>query len=98
MQKHTPGPWEISGNSFDVMTSQTGHGIATVHNWNKKDGENNANARLIAAAPELLDLAKEALAQLEKMDFTLSANWNGSLKTNIRLLLSAAIAKAEGQG
>lgn len=70
-----------------------------------------ANARLIAAAPEtaaerdrlkeinkeLLDLAKEALNQLEEMDFSCSANWNGSLKTNVSLLLNAAIAKAEGR-
>ena len=76
-----------------------------LHNYSK------ANARLIAAAlktaaerdrlreinKELLDLAKEALNQLEKMDFSCSANWNGSLKTNVSLLLNAAIAKAEGR-
>jgi hypothetical protein len=51
----------------------------------------------VCHTPELLDLAKDALAQLEKMDFSLSANWNGSIKTNVALLLSHAIAKAEGR-
>jgi hypothetical protein len=39
-----------------------------------------------------VELLKEALSQLEKMDFTLSPNWNGSIKTNVALLLEGAIA------
>lgn len=95
MAKHTPGPWEFNP-VYDKMRNclvvDNAKGNIQVRTDNI-----TADARLIAAAPELLALAKEALAQLEKMDFTCSANWNGSLKTNIALLLNAAIAKAEGR-
>lgn len=46
--------------------------------------------------PEVVDLIQAALDQLEKMDFTCSPNWNGSLKTNASLLLACAISKALG--
>lgn len=44
-QKHTPGPWESCGVSIE---SQNGTYIAVLRSTN------SANARLIAAAPELL--------------------------------------------
>jgi len=47
--------------------------------------------------PEIIELTKEALNQTSKLDFTLSANWNGSIKTNIAQLLTAIIAKVEGE-
>jgi hypothetical protein len=103
--KHTPGPWRLGQQRFtDFVMIEGPKGQVT--GWKQEmigevcwvSEEDKANARLIAAAPELLDLAKEALAQLEKMDFTLSANWNGSIKTNVALLLDAVIAKAEGRG
>lgn len=66
--KHTPGPWLTDRNN--VHTGQ----IATVYHcigndwieiWTDKwletglgEGEQEANARLIAAAPDLLDFAK----------------------------------------
>lgn len=92
--KHTPGPWR----KVKCQCGFEGCNQYFVEPIRGTDGRfSEADADLVVAAPELLDLAKEALAQLEKMDFTLSANWNGSLKTNIGLLLSAAIAKAEGR-
>lgn len=62
MSKHTPGPWETDRNN--VHSGQ----IATIHhclnndwvevwspNWPADEDEQEANARLIAAAPELLE-------------------------------------------
>ena len=69
--KHTPGPWRIStANPFAVNTSEAG--IATAHgidaaNYSEffpSTEQAKANARLIAAAPELL----EALLALEEVD------------------------------
>jgi hypothetical protein len=94
--KHTPGPWVIgpdeeydpavcvSGDGFDICTAWSGYFAA------------NANAKLIAAAPDLL----EALEQSTKewIELALSGdcgNWNVdqmSVVTNAR----AAIAKAKG--
>ena len=70
--KHTPGPWLTDRNN--VHTGQ----IATVYHcigddwieiWTDKwaetglgEGEQEANARLIAAAPELLDALRGMLA------------------------------------
>lgn len=84
--QHTPGPWEIwpAENSV-VITESLGRHIAAIplatHEWKE-------NARLIAAAPELL----EALEELEAL---------GSLELPQRrdaalLKAKAAIAKAKG--
>lgn len=54
-QKHTPGPWE-AGPVSDArigIYSEHGYRVATVHDFNGYT-ENEANAFLIAAAPELL--------------------------------------------
>jgi hypothetical protein len=97
LRAHTPGPWrahygwqsdgltapdpmypewsEITGGSFDDENrlSVSGHiGIA--------------NARLIAAAPDMLDALKEAQVVIDADD---------CVETSLRI--SAAIAKAEGR-
>jgi hypothetical protein len=61
-QQHTPGPWSVNGFYIDLDVATR---IATVSNWRMSGAdafaEASANARLIAAAPELLE-ALEALA------------------------------------
>ena len=57
--KHTPGQWtfqpcEEYENSFYVMCEE-GYCIATTHDGVRGDKNADANARLIAAAPDLLD-------------------------------------------
>ena len=53
--KPTPGPWHVA-NGVQIRGER--EQIAKV--WMMRGGEGNANARLIAAAPELL----EALAEV----------------------------------
>lgn len=61
MTKHTPGPWKVTTwdktNAVDgfetVITDNRGHGLATFTQFGN-NAKVNANARLIAAAPELL--------------------------------------------
>lgn len=57
---HTPGPWECSG----IAIMAGGHCIATCDTEaaNTSDKINKANARLIAAAPDLLALVQEVLS------------------------------------
>ena len=50
--KHTPGPWLRMGRSIGVGAGE----IATV--WELPDGRAIANARLIAAAPGLLEACR----------------------------------------
>jgi hypothetical protein len=90
--KHTPGPWDDTGHDgkdTQIVSSQWGEVARVVYNGDC--AQRTANARLIAAAPELL----EALAF-----YADSANWFGApapVYLDSGKLARAAIAKAEGQ-
>jgi hypothetical protein len=67
--KHTPGPWIIHGKKIYSQAKKNDGGgnvcVAYPHGpsgeWRHIYKEHAANARLIAAAPELLEIAAEAL-------------------------------------
>jgi len=88
---HTPGPWSVV--ELTPNTVQTPSGRISV-NWNathddgKRLNEAEANARLIAAAPELLDALELALEIIE-------ATGPGSYPV-AEEQIRAAIAKAKG--
>lgn len=67
---HTPGPWEIgfrkNGSAWFSMGDATS-GPHKQFNIGLEAGEDEADARLIAAAPDLLEALKAAVEQLEKM-------------------------------
>ena len=79
--KHTPGPWSINGNKIDG----NGYHIVSVNSHRTSEGE--ANARLIAAAPELLEIVKSILAD-DMMQY-LPAEYIEKIRSSI--------AKATGQ-
>ncbi len=83
--KHTPGPWTYdAANTGSILHP---YGVVQVGGESE---EREANARLIAAAPELLEVAKRMLAFEQRL---LASNDGGpQLASDIR----AAIAKAEG--
>lgn len=58
--KHTPGPWEFKSYAdFDIdITSEDSVIATTGHDPSYSYEEEKANARLIAAAPDLLELLK----------------------------------------
>lgn len=70
---HTPGPWEIDSYDFCVYSKSSG-GISHVivadvresgNSYPKpRSGEDEANLSLIAAAPDLLEVARIAAAML----------------------------------
>jgi hypothetical protein len=97
MTQHTPGPWTHSQWGQTISINADGFtGIANINpSGNHKSGipkpEDRANARLIAAAPDLLETAKLALADLQE-----SEKRNGYQNFKSGELLRAAIAKAEG--
>ena len=100
---HTPAPWQIEWN-----TAQGGEGhyikdsndmgeisrIAAVLFHDDTDGETRANARLIAAAPQLLEALQTTAANLRSWK---AAN-GGGIKTFDSWLevVEEAIAKAKG--
>lgn len=104
MSKHTPGPWvvDFSRDSNGVVDCDDAVAICTSddHNldvcavWNDiPEGSYEANANLIAAAPELLAALHEALPFVNDDD---GAYKNGYAK-KVEQRILAAINKAEGK-
>ena len=97
MNKHTPGPWTPFFNDQAIGVSTKRSDIAWV--WNKNAGlgdslrsreEDEANARLIAAAPDLLEAAQKVLSHKRgEDDWLILAVYCRELE--------AAIAKATGE-
>ena len=100
--KHTPGPWNIEHDKIEGIRPicQLYHPCGDIVDWptdNPDDGdrEAEANAALIAAAPDLL-------AALEALQKEAWKNRTGNVKKDFSLLLAdsaarAAIAKAKGE-
>lgn len=94
MSKHTPGPWTFrNGRSVhsaekSIALCQTGLARKSV----PSPDECMANARLIAAAPELLEELKRALYVLE----TVARNDGYDTEVGIVPTVRAVIAKATG--
>ena len=65
----TPGPWEVDSGECLKVRNDSGS-IAMIMQTHLRgrrgNDETHANARLIAAAPDLLDALKDAVAKLEK--------------------------------
>lgn len=98
--KNTPGPWIVkqtsSGNPFvyEGATGKTVAGVALV----KKDcdrEESEANARLIAAAPELLAALERTADVLEYYNENKGPTRDSAL-CDLFAIARAAIAKARG--
>ena len=81
MPKYTPGDWEVDGwgdgvSVFDEREEATLRIVDHVYSWTGYEGEAEANARLIASAPDmysflqlaskglLFDLGKDAMMRI----------------------------------
>lgn len=103
--KHTPGPWfyeTIPGNTIVPIYSSANVRIRIGHadlpSGLSEDTykENEANAKLIAAAPELLEAAIAALAEIDACYGLLKISLSRERRAQNRpiSLLEAAIKKA----
>ena len=88
--QHTPGPWDVYGGEIGTAPDAT-LAVVCALSGNDGDNEEDANARLIAAAPDLL-AALEALARWETCD--LDAEQAAALMDEVCDMARAAIAKA----
>jgi hypothetical protein len=87
MSKHTQGPWVANKKTNGAFKVSAGMDICRVYiNYNQSEFEAKANAVLIAAAPDLLEVV-HAMANFD------GRNNNQALKN----MAQAAIAKAEAQ-
>jgi hypothetical protein len=117
---HTPGPWESvrCGKTenkrnlveFQIRSTQ-GEGLSACVAWTdevraEQAEQTEANARLIAAAPELLAALEAALSKMESDESQIEGEWgsslsleelekDGSLSAEI-ITARAVIAKARG--
>lgn len=88
MQEHTPGHWAQGPTVLEgVAVSADGYWIGIAYRRTLAprpigQGEAEANARLMATAPDLLDACRQALAALPQGE--------------ARAAVEAAIARAEG--
>lgn len=87
---HTPGPWYMNGS--ELIGDSTI--LATLCWHTGRHVENAADKLLIAAAPDLLRAAQEAVLQIEYLHDKFKATGSGA---SILHLIRAAIAKATGE-
>ena len=99
---HTPGPWWVTpaqhGTVYVEARAQESRMLQEVAAIGPKEGgseQRDADARLIAAAPELLDAAKRSAAALLSAGVESNANSDNPLESLLHMTL-AAIAKATG--
>jgi hypothetical protein len=103
--QHTPGPWKprsypnaqgdiwIDCEAYSnekLGTGPLGGTLATAHRNGTGNGSADANARLIAAAPDLLEALVEMMREYEPL------NEDHAERSDAVILARAAIAKAKG--
>ncbi len=101
MSTHTPGPWHVAkGGLGREIRADDGPFIASVYDHTFTYGERNANACLIAAAPELLEalikLTNESAGFLAMPDPDAHGHTNRAVLRDRIRLAQDAIAKAGG--
>lgn len=102
MLKHTPGPWMIQEDNLgckiiigNLKMTDEEYSLFTCNEIGFTDGlsdesEDIANARLISAAPDLLEALKDALMVMTSQKVRIEEQADAITKAR------AAIAKAEG--
>lgn len=66
MSKPSKGPWKVLGHDMDGVWSDDGVFISRMTGGRTED-ESKANARLISAAPDLLDALLWAMCNLQEV-------------------------------
>jgi len=68
MSKHTPGPWHASRERDGWTVRDEKQNLPIAELWLSERREYEANARLIAAAPEMYEAIQPILAEYAKRD------------------------------
>ena len=101
MSKHTPGPWTFDNEIGLIRTDTPPYGEWDVAKVNIVRAEAKANARLIAAAPDLLEALESAWLWMENQADGQSkgghATFDLLMLREQRDIARAAIAKATGE-
>ena len=99
--EHTPGPWTIKPNPREIDIAPAFQNTLQVIAFAGTEDEefiaelsHESNARLIAAAPELLEACKEAFGVLTEPGIMAVDKWKGWRKLTVAKLREA-IEQAE---
>jgi hypothetical protein len=109
MSKHTPGPWYVSAaDDYEIHSEATpdkfphrckeddlGRFVAVIGNRASDFGK--ANARLIAAAPEMLEALKVLLDEYLSLVASGDCGFWDAEKSGFVIAAREVIAEAEGQ-
>lgn len=100
--KHTPGPWRVAKNAASIFAGKLGIAWVhptEVHPTQDRPDRRQANARLIAASPELLETCEFVLNFLKEAreNNWLSIEDQIFLDAELESKLQAAIAKVTGE-
>ena len=97
MSEHTPGPWEeFIDERGEVWVSGSNGWVCYIGDMEDTTAEDHYNARLIAAAPDLL----EALKEIAKGEGAFSLDpltFAENTIENMKEIAQAAIAKVEAE-
>jgi hypothetical protein len=102
MSKHTPGPWEPKTNTQFKWVESPFHTVCVFYQWNS-DGsfsestDAEANARLIAAAPEMIAALEMIVAAHAKSVPLMGQGMLNQQKEDWLKAAIAALAKARGE-
>lgn len=93
--EHTPGPWQFEVNELGTVIAKDGYSIGSAFGSRAITGgdlPHEANGRLIAASPELLEACELALAAFDSSNVRIAYEYAGVVGK-----LRDAIAKVEGR-
>ncbi len=90
--KHTPGPWEVDHDA--IYCAGSGDTIAEI---DFARDEYSANARLIAASPDLLEALEAMVADCVALAESVDAGFWDAEKHAPVIKARTAIAKAKGE-
>lgn len=98
--KHTPGPWEYAADKRDTMRVFAGDGeivraLSTHGHRRLSKAEREANARLIAAAPDLLEFVEQIFNGLDTGMVKVDSPADETLE-NVLSRGRAAVSRAKG--
>jgi len=88
MATHTPGPWRYEASTKTIRSQPANYWLASMNSW---DGavDHDANARIIAAAPDLMAACRAVLDEFPAFD--------SKRIESVKNICRAAITKAEGR-
>jgi hypothetical protein len=98
MSAHTPGPWKVTeeyeGSFFIEPEGEPNTVVCSRSEWNHRAAESRANARLIAASP---DLHAELQNMVDCIEVALERGMITYPMSAALATARAALAKAEGK-